>query len=659
MLGLLIARAGGYPSKMLALHRSFALATVIGTGACLVAWSEHRSRGGAASRAAYRGLLGLTLLLISLTGHFGGALTHGDGFLTRYAPQFIRRHLGGSPAASPEAAASATPAGAEPLVFRDVVAPALRARCVDCHGPDKVSGGLRVDDFAALGKGGQDGPAVVPGHADKSLLVTRLLLPESNDEHMPPAGSPALTPEQIEAIGWWVDRGASETLRVRDALPPDGARKALSAGAAAASAASPTALLAPPADASGAASAGPPGSAAASSSAEPEVDGWYVEPGEKPSAPATTKGSAWQQLVGPVLAARCGSCHGAAKQKGGLRVDSLAATLAGGKGGPGVVAGHPESGTILARMRLPGSAGGHMPPAGEPQATSAELELVAWWVEHGASGDTQASAVPAKLHVSAHAAATAAGTTSGEPHASSGQASSAAKPSSSAEPQAGPAASAAPAAGSAVAAAGAPSNTGEIQLYAKGVKPMLVDRCGSCHSGAGASGGLDVEQLRSMLDKGRVVPGDPAHSSLLSRVTSPEADSDHMPPAGMAQVTPGEADLLQLWIAKGAREEVVVTAADLTPAAQATLGAQPVAAAAPASHGAATSGAAKASPEAKGGPATSDLERVPPTSASGCQACAMARDATHPALALLGVGLLCAALPWRRLARRRRRDAQR
>jgi uncharacterized membrane protein len=656
VLGLLIARGGGYPAKLLALHRSFALATVIGTGACLVAWSEHRSRGGAASRALYRGLLGLTLLLISLTGHFGGGLTHGDGFLTRFAPGPIRRWLGGSSPATAEAASSATPAGAEPLVFRDVVAPALRERCVECHGPDKVSGGLRLDDFAALGKGGQDGPAVVPGRADKSLLVTRLQLPESNDEHMPPAGSPGLTPEQIEAIGWWVDRGASETLRVRDALPPDGARKVLAAGAAAASTANPTALLAPPADASGSAAAGPAGSASASSSAEPEpeVDGWYVEPGEKPSTPAAAKGSAWQQLVEPVLGARCGSCHGADKHKGGLRVDSLAAVLAGGKSGPGVVPGHPESGTVLGRMRLPSSAGGHMPPASEPQATGAEIELVAWWAEHGASADTLASAVPAKLHVAA-AAGTPAATGKGgsEQHAAPGEASSGTPAAGSAAPQASAAASVAPAAGTAVTTAAAPSGSGEIQLYPKGVRPILTERCGSCHSGAGASGGLDVEQLRSMLDQGRVVPGDPAHSSLLSRVTSREADPDHMPPAGMAQVTPGEADVLRLWIAKGAREDVVVSAAELSASAQATLGAQPSAAAADVGHGAAAAGASKTSPEAKGGPAAPELERVPPTSAAGCAACAMARDASPPALALLGMGLLGAALPWRRLARRR------
>src|SRR5262249_62000231 len=47
----------------------------------------------------------------------------------------------------------------------------------------------------------------------------------------------------------------------------------------------------------------------------------------------------FEKSVRPVLATRCQSCHGATKQKGGLRLDSRSAALAGGNTGPAVVPG--------------------------------------------------------------------------------------------------------------------------------------------------------------------------------------------------------------------------------------------------------------------------------------------------------------------------------
>ena len=52
----------------------------------------------------------------------------------------------------------------EPLeLFERKVRPLLHAQCLKCHGPEKQKAGLRVDSRAALLKGGDSGPAVVPG----------------------------------------------------------------------------------------------------------------------------------------------------------------------------------------------------------------------------------------------------------------------------------------------------------------------------------------------------------------------------------------------------------------------------------------------------------------------------------------------------------------
>jgi cytochrome c551/c552 len=80
----------------------------------------------------------------------------------------------------------------------------LRSRCVSCHGPDKQKGGLRLDGRAALLKGGEHGPAAVPGDA-KSLLL-RAVRHESPDLVMPP--KERLSADEVAALERWVRDGA-------------------------------------------------------------------------------------------------------------------------------------------------------------------------------------------------------------------------------------------------------------------------------------------------------------------------------------------------------------------------------------------------------------------------------------------------------------------
>ena len=98
------------------------------------------------------------------------------------------------------------PAGAAVDFAKDVV-PILQSRCVECHGPDKQKGKLRLDTKADFFKGGKDGEIVKPGNAGESDLVKRTLLPSDNDDRMPPKGE-ALTAAQIEVLKSWVNEGA-------------------------------------------------------------------------------------------------------------------------------------------------------------------------------------------------------------------------------------------------------------------------------------------------------------------------------------------------------------------------------------------------------------------------------------------------------------------
>ena len=86
--------------------------------------------------------------------------------------------------------------------------------------------------------------------------------------------------------------------------------------------------------------------------------------------------------IKPVLKARCYACHGALKQKAGLRVDSAANLRKGAKGGDVLAVGKPVESEMLARLTAE-DAEERMPPEGAPLML-AEIEAISEWIAAGA-----------------------------------------------------------------------------------------------------------------------------------------------------------------------------------------------------------------------------------------------------------------------------------
>lgn len=148
----------------------------------------------------------LTLLII-VTGHLGGSLTHGPGYLT------------GAFNKTPEAVVVARkpiPDIKEAAVYADIIQPMLQAHCYSCHGPSRQKGGLRLDDSASIRKGGKDGLVLHPSRPAESELIERLLLPVEEDHHMPPRSKPSLKESEIALFQWWVAQGADFSKKVKD-----------------------------------------------------------------------------------------------------------------------------------------------------------------------------------------------------------------------------------------------------------------------------------------------------------------------------------------------------------------------------------------------------------------------------------------------------------
>jgi uncharacterized membrane protein len=149
-----------------------------------------------------------TFVMLFITGHLGGNLTHGETYLVQYAPTPIRRLAGLSaetdPRAPPKDLASAD-------LYLDIVAPALHSRCDACHNDGKKSGGFSLANYDALMKGGKEGPVIVPGAPDKSNLFHRISLGPSDKDFMPKDGKTPLTAEQTAAVQVWIKAGAPKS----------------------------------------------------------------------------------------------------------------------------------------------------------------------------------------------------------------------------------------------------------------------------------------------------------------------------------------------------------------------------------------------------------------------------------------------------------------
>ncbi|HEX2751461.1 MAG TPA: DUF1553 domain-containing protein [Verrucomicrobiales bacterium] len=90
--------------------------------------------------------------------------------------------------------------------FQRDIKPLLADRCYRCHG-EKQKGGLSLNTRDAVLKGGESGnAAVIPGHANRSHLLT-LVRSADEDKQMPPTGE-RLTEKQIQLLETWINEGA-------------------------------------------------------------------------------------------------------------------------------------------------------------------------------------------------------------------------------------------------------------------------------------------------------------------------------------------------------------------------------------------------------------------------------------------------------------------
>ena len=107
---------------------------------------------------------------------------------------------------------------ADEAFFEREVRPLLAARCLGCHGGDKAGGGLSLDTRAGWQAGGDQGPAVMPGDPENSLLY-KAVSGADPGWRMPPADEqPPLDPDEVAVFREWIRRGALDPRVKGDAV---------------------------------------------------------------------------------------------------------------------------------------------------------------------------------------------------------------------------------------------------------------------------------------------------------------------------------------------------------------------------------------------------------------------------------------------------------
>lgn len=217
------------------------------------------------------------------------------------------------------------------------------------------------------------------------------------------------------------------------------------------------------------------------------------------ATPASAQSDAefFESRVRPVLAQKCAECHSESRRRGGLRVSTLADLLAGGRSGPAIVPGDPDNSLLvqvvrheIADMEMPQDA---------PALSAQEISALVQWIERDAPWPDGTPDV-------VFAAATE-----------------------------------------------APGLTPSAQIFVDRVRPVLEQKCFTCHTDD-ERGGLRLDSRERMVQGGgrgpAITPGNP-EGSLVIRALRHE-DPDLQMPRNGAKLSTQEIAAFAEWIASGA-----------------------------------------------------------------------------------------------------------
>jgi uncharacterized membrane protein len=201
--GLFLSEEGGYEEGLLTRHQNVGIATAVFTVVLYFVRlkSTHFFPSEKKIKSVRILLFVPVVVLLSITGHLGGSMTHGE--------EYLFESLTVQQKADPMAEIKAIANTGDAILYQDIIEPILDSKCYSCHSSKKRKGDLRLDQVEFIMQGGKHGTIVEAGNADSSSLYSRLVLPMEDEDHMPPSERPQLSSSEISLIKTWLEEGAS------------------------------------------------------------------------------------------------------------------------------------------------------------------------------------------------------------------------------------------------------------------------------------------------------------------------------------------------------------------------------------------------------------------------------------------------------------------
>ncbi len=197
--GYLLSGSGEYDAELVGNHQWLGISVAV---VAVIIYAVNKNKRLAKMQLWLSFLL---CFLIIITGHLGGTLTHGEGYLSlsldTTAAKFTKKII---------------PDIQEAKAYADVIEPILHEKCYTCHSSAKQKGQLRLDAENWIIKGGKNGEVIIPGKPAESELYKRLLLDPLEKKHMPPKGKPQLSEQEVNLLHWWIANNNSFDKKVKE-----------------------------------------------------------------------------------------------------------------------------------------------------------------------------------------------------------------------------------------------------------------------------------------------------------------------------------------------------------------------------------------------------------------------------------------------------------
>jgi len=151
------------------------------------------------------------ILLLTITGHLGGNITHGEDHLTEPFNNLV-----GISSSIEENSIKYYDDFAEKPVFKSLIQPLLNDKCVKCHNDKKSKGGLKMHTIESLKQGGKSGYVLNFENPELSEILIRIHLPEEEKKHMPPSSGKQFSREEINILSEWINQGSSFSQKLNE-----------------------------------------------------------------------------------------------------------------------------------------------------------------------------------------------------------------------------------------------------------------------------------------------------------------------------------------------------------------------------------------------------------------------------------------------------------